>query len=167
MHYSTLTAWTRQSRVSVNSSDFSFLSFCCVPVLTHFRTDLERLPKMNPKISILYSVSSVRSVMVVLRSSPPTTSSLGWTGPSAWLTIMTKVSKASSSAIQSSLKLSGVTSETRRACTSGSASEWHEIVSFPPLWDSRVLWHLRNMTVKDCISAKYQHQLFGCSASVN
>lgn len=114
---------------------FTALTFHRVPVLTPSSTDLERLPKMSPKISILYSVSSVRSVIVALRSSPPSTCSLGWPGPSAWLTIMTKVSKASSSAIQASLKLSGVTSETRRACTSGSASEWQGKVSFPPLWE--------------------------------
>ncbi len=146
----------KTSAVSVHSSKFLFPSFHRVPVLTTSITDLQRLPKMSPKISILYSVSSVRSVMSVLRSSPPSTSSLGCPGPSAWLTIMTKVSRASSSATQASLKLSGVTSETRRACTSGSASEWQGKVSFAPLWNWRVLWHLKNMAAKESVSVYVQ-----------
>lgn len=101
-----------------------------IPVLITSCIDLECLPTMSPKISILYSVSSLRSVMVMLRSSPPSTSSLGWPGPSVWLTIITKVSKESSSANHVSLKPSGVTSETRRACISGSVSEWQGKVHF-------------------------------------
>lgn len=123
-----------ETRRSSHSWDFSCPPSHHVPVLTTSSTDLERLPKIRPKISILYSVSSVRSVMAVLRSSPPSTSSFGCRRPSDWLTITTKVSKASSSASQASLKLSGVMSETRRACTSGSASDWQGRVSFPPLW---------------------------------
>lgn len=121
-----------QSRVSNQRSEFIF-PFYHIPVLITSCIDLERLPTMSPKISIVYFVSSLRSVMAMLRSSPPSTSSLGWPGSSVWLTIITKVSKESSSANHVSLKPSGVTSEIRRACTSGSVSEWQGKINFPSL----------------------------------
>lgn len=117
--------WQDVARVPVRSLGFLFPSFHCVPVLNTSNRDLERLPKMSPKISTLYSVSSLRSVITAVLSSPPSTSSRGWSKPSAWLTIMTKVSKESSSAIQESWKLLWETLETTRACTSGSNSGWH------------------------------------------
>lgn len=130
----TLTKLTRQVQISQSRFEFLFPSFHCIPVITRSCTDLERLSKLSPKISILYSVSSVSSVISAFRSSPPSTSSCGWPVPSSSLTITTNVSKASSSASQARLKLSGVMSETRRACTSGSVSEWQGKVHFLLLW---------------------------------
>lgn len=109
--------------------DLSFILYH-IPVLTIFSIDLERFSKTSPKISTEYSVSSARSVTATLRSSPAITSSLGSAVPSGWVTIITKVSMASSSAVQFNLKLSEETSETRRVCTSGSASVWKGKVNF-------------------------------------
>lgn len=109
--------------------DLSFILYH-IPVLTIFSIDLERFPKTSPKISTEYSVSSVRSATATLRSSPAITSSLGSAVPSGWATIITKVSMASSSAVQFNLKLWEETSETSRLCTSGSASVWKGKVSF-------------------------------------
>lgn len=145
-----------------------------IPVLIISCIDLERLPTMSPKISIVYSVSSLRSVMAMLRSSPPSTSSLGWPGPSVWLTIITNVSKESSSANHVSLKPSGVTSETRRACTSGSVSEWQGKVNFASLceecfhisgtfqWKTtyQSLWECKNWLYGSTASPNKQRDLF-------
>lgn len=123
-----------------------------IPVLITSCIDLERLPTMSPKISIVYSVSSLRSVMAMLRSSPPSTSSLGWPGPSVWLTIITNVSKESSSANHVSLKPSGVTSETRRACTSGSVSERQGKVNFASLCEE--CFHISGTCISLCENAR-------------
>lgn len=118
----------KEQRLREEERDSSVLH--TLPVLTLSCTDLVLLPKRRPNISIWYSVSSVRFAMVTLLCSLGSTSSLGCPGSSAGLTMITKVSNASSSAVHVSRKLSGVTSETRRAWISGSASGRHGKFSF-------------------------------------
>lgn len=118
----------KEQRLKEEERDSSVLH--TLPVLTLSCTDLVLLPKRRPNISIWYSVSPVRFATATLRCSLGSTSSLGCPGSSAGLTMITKVSNASSSAVHVSRKLSGVTSETRRAWISGSASGRHGKFSF-------------------------------------
>lgn len=81
-------------------------------------------PKMIPKSSISYSVSSMRPVTASVRLSPDTLICWGWPSPLESTTLRVNVSKTPSGAVHVSLKLCGVMSETKRCSTSGSASGW-------------------------------------------